>query len=586
MLFPDKILAATADELGFRVDVAGAVDGVLNAGRGSLVSIPFQWVRAFFTPYEIQLSITWRAEAAEPYIQNFQTVTLSEPKDAHVIFADDPLREGRSFQVLKGSTGAEITSEALRDALRKAVSVRSLPDSLPLEPSTIPPEVPAISLQPSVDYVNELTSDGLTLYVGDITREILPDELRSWITLVPGDPPSFSLDTERVGKILESRLAVARIQGEPGRFEIVDGVPVVTGTTQSFRCCAENIGERVLKYLRAGETNIPLTFIEDPSEDIDLIEETGIRELVGEFTTFFKPGQSRVTNIRRIGELVQGAIIAPGETWSVNEYVGPRTLEKGFVAGGVIYRGLFNLDIGGGVSQFATTTFNAAFFAGLDFGEYQAHTLYIDRYPFGREATISYPHPDLELINNTPYSVLVWPTSTEDSITVSLYSTKHMDVEQSEQEIIAQNECERVITTRTRAYYAGKIVEDTVFALYRPGEGLTCQGEPEVPPPNCAPGTAAVDTNYDRWDDSCLPICAEGQSSARGRCVPVCESGMDEEDVCIPRCGPGESDSPPGTCVGDDNQAAQIEAANGEGADEDGAEAEPATAGNGAFSER
>ena len=48
-------------------------------------------------------------------------------------------------------------------------------------------------------------------------------------------------------------------------------------------------------------------------------------------------------------------------------------------------------EIGGGVSQFATTMFNAAFFAGLDIDEYQAHSEYFDRYPCGREATMGYP---------------------------------------------------------------------------------------------------------------------------------------------------------------------------------------------------
>ena len=51
------------------------------------------------------------------------------------------------------------------------------------------------------------------------------------------------------------------------------------------------------------------------------------------------------------------------------------------------------------MSQFATTIFNAAFFAGLDFVEYQSHSLQFSRYPAGREATISWPEPDLVFEN-------------------------------------------------------------------------------------------------------------------------------------------------------------------------------------------
>ena len=55
------------------------------------------------------------------------------------------------------------------------------------------------------------------------------------------------------------------------------------------------------------------------------------------------------------------------------------------------------------MSQFATTLFNAAFFAGLDIREYQAHSEYFSRYPRGREATMGFPNPDLVIENTTPY---------------------------------------------------------------------------------------------------------------------------------------------------------------------------------------
>ena len=85
------------------------------------------------------------------------------------------------------------------------------------------------------------------------------------------------------------------------------------------------------------------------------------------------------------------------------------------------------------VSQFATTLFNAALYAGLDFGEYQSHSLYISRYPRGHEATISYPAPDLEIENDTDYGVLVEAKlvkaapGRQGSLTVTMWSTKTFD---------------------------------------------------------------------------------------------------------------------------------------------------------------
>ena len=134
--------------------------------------------------------------------------------------------------------------------------------------------------------------------------------------------------------------------------------------------------------------------------------------------------------------------------------------------------------VGGGVSQFSTTLFNAAFFAGLEIDEYMAHGLYISRYPYGREATLSYPSPDLKIRNNTPYGVLIWPTYTDTSVTVSLFSTKYITAVQS-----SQNEtqygavCTAVTTYRTRTWVGtGKTAVDSFYALYGPAEGVQCDG--------------------------------------------------------------------------------------------------------------
>ena len=66
---------------------------------------------------------------------------------------------------------------------------------------------------------------------------------------------------------------------------------------------------------------------------------------------------------------------------------------------------------------------NAAFFAGFQLDEHTAHQLYIDRYPLGREATISWPTPDLVITNDWDASALVKVLNATDSITVSIYST-------------------------------------------------------------------------------------------------------------------------------------------------------------------
>jgi vancomycin resistance protein YoaR len=146
-----------------------------------------------------------------------------------------------------------------------------------------------------------------------------------------------------------------------------------------------------------------------------------VTHLIGTFTTHHACCQGRVQNIQRMADIVRGAIILPDETFSLNGHVGRRTRARGFTEGGTILRGEFIDEVGGGVSQFATTMYNAAFFAGIDILEWQAHSYYISRYPRGREATVYYPIVDLKIRNTTENAILVHTSYTPTSITVSLF---------------------------------------------------------------------------------------------------------------------------------------------------------------------
>src|SRR5699024_4035827 len=111
------------------------------------------------------------------------------------------------------------------------------------------------------------------------------------------------------------------------------------------------------RSVRAVYEKVPPEFSTEQANDL------GIREVVGEFQTGgFEPDSGK--NIRRVAEQVNGAIIKPGETFSLNGHTGRRGKEQGYVESGVIEDGRPQKAVGGGISQFATTLFNASYFAG------------------------------------------------------------------------------------------------------------------------------------------------------------------------------------------------------------------------------
>ncbi|MEZ5245181.1 MAG: VanW family protein [Acidimicrobiales bacterium] len=372
-------------------------------------------------------------------------------------------------------------------------------------------EVPISGVQEVVgdqtlaDAANRLTSGSVEVRLaGQLeTRSIGSPTLREWLH-VGGvvDEAGLTFDPDRVQTTLAQIYPTVGVDGVDGVEFVVgfDAELYLLGALPGTECCAADSAERLMDAIRAGTDEIVTIFpIEDTeAEGLAWAEELGIRELVGEFTTFYTANQTRNINIARIAELTRGAIIEPGETFSVNDFVGPRTTDNGFVSAGVISNGVFSSSVGGGISQYATTLFNAAFFAGLDFGEYQSHSIYIDRYPYGREATVSFPAPDLQIVNTTPYGVLIWPTTDADSITVRLYSTKTIEAEQTGQtERTEGTSCTRVTTERTRTWIeSGRTEVDTVTARYRP-EGIGCDGSSTIPtttPPTTVTSTTIPTT--------------------------------------------------------------------------------------------
>jgi vancomycin resistance protein YoaR len=151
--------------------------------------------------------------------------------------------------------------------------------------------------------------------------------------------------------------------------------------------------------------------------------------VVSSFSTAFPVNPPRTTNITIAARTLDGTLVKPGETFSLNGVLGQRTGAKGYQKAPVINGGRLETDYGGGVSQVSTTLFNAAFFAGVAIIEHTPHSFYISRYPEGREATVSWPGVDNKWRNDSGHAILIQTAVTGSDITVSFFGTKVWDIE-------------------------------------------------------------------------------------------------------------------------------------------------------------
>jgi len=132
---------------------------------------------------------------------------------------------------------------------------------------------------------------------------------------------------------------------------------------------------------------------------------------------------NRIHNVQLMANYIDGTVIEPGETFSFNDRVGPRTVERGFREGQMIIGSLLLPSIGGGVCQTATTLFNNAFELGLPIVERHNHSFYISHYPMGRDATVSWGGPDFVFKNDLKTGILIKTRYTSTTLTFSFYGT-------------------------------------------------------------------------------------------------------------------------------------------------------------------
>ncbi|MEA3217877.1 MAG: hypothetical protein QOJ19_4033 [Acidimicrobiia bacterium] len=504
LVLPKATLDSTAADMGLRLDQTRTAQGALDVGKDDPLPFrPFVWVGSFFHPRKAKLYFAVDSNALASRLTVLEQKVRLPPSEPTVAYQDGELK------LVSGKPGKGLDPGAVADELGKVTNVSAGKVTLHVDMIDISPTYKDSEAQKVVDDVMANTkSPPVATVAGESPRPFDGDRLRRLATAVPGRRPDGkglvlmpALDPAGTATLLREMFPDVGTKPANASVRVVSDQVVVDPGVPGTACCDPASVNGIATALLSGQRTIDLQLESvAPTKDTDYFAKLGISEKVAEFTTNHPSGAPRVTNIHRIADLVQGAVVEPGQTFSVNDYVGPRTRAKGFVAAPVIgENGYFSDDVGGGVSQFATTMFNAAFFAGLEIPEYQAHGIYISRYPYGREATLDYGNIDLKVRNNTPFGILLWPTYTDSSITVSIYSTRYIEAGQDSQTTEQYGAvCTRVSTVRKRTWVTtGEAQLDKFYALYTPSEGLQCDGStlpnPAAPPPppttTTAPGS-------------------------------------------------------------------------------------------------
>ena len=371
----------------------------------------------------------------DPTAYNAALASLDEqhgaaPRDGAIAFAGNEIettaaRAGQALDpadTLKALEGAFLDEEA---------------DVVALEMAEVQPDIDSSDVQEALDaFASPAVAAPVTLSFEGSNVKLFPADYTPALTLVPTNGELVpTLDAAKLTEVVGSKVTAGA--PEDASVALVNGTPQVVpakpGVTFDDKELEAGFLDTVAKP--QGERTIALTAkVAKPDFTTKDARALQVRERVSTFTTYFPYAEYRNVNIGRAADIIDGTLLKPGETFSMNDTVGERTEANGFTRGYIISDGILVQDLGGGVSQMATTLFNAMFFAGLEDVEHKPHSFYIDRYPIGREATVAWGAVDLRFTNDTPYGVLIDTSFTDSTpsssgaVTVTMYSTKYWDI--------------------------------------------------------------------------------------------------------------------------------------------------------------
>lgn len=442
--YGDWFRQLSAGELGITFDVKATVEEAFAAGHsGSLLNDLGAQASIWLNGRSIAPIVTYDQNVTTQKLNAIATEFSRPPVDATINFDGN----GTTVITTPSQTGLALDISSTLSKLEEALLRLDTGAEIQLTVIEAPPRIrdaEAAAARMNTALSAPLTlvtdnADGVTL--GPWTASI--EQIRSLLLLklVENGDGTLSYDVEINPEPLRSfvqSLAPGLIaQAQDGRFTFDED-------SGQFQMIKESVNGRELDVdttlQRAQETLfatgnriVPLAFtysLPQYSSNVTAAE-LGITQLVGEATTYYTGStQSRINNIIEGVDRMNGIIVAPGEEFSFNAWLGDISVEAGFVQGKIIFGGRTVEGVGGGICQVSTTLFRAALEGGFPITERNSHGYRVGFYeqnsqPPGLDAAIFQPEADFRFMNDTPFHLLIEASAfpAQQAVQFRLYST-------------------------------------------------------------------------------------------------------------------------------------------------------------------
>jgi vancomycin resistance protein YoaR len=417
-----------ANQLAVQPDWSAAVAAAKRAGDGFGPLRGFRRLRARVFGAEVLPRVAVSNAALEYALDRIASDVDRRPRDASLA------RDGLRIRIIRERTGSRLDRDAAAETIVRTLGQLGRAQGATALPVRVAsPRVTAQMLATPAASARLALSRPVTVKAAGRSLRLPRWRLATLLQLPKGVKTQLAIGgaaADAYFRMLSNRVGRAPRDAEFAVYgESVQVVPARDGLEV-------NIPQAARAILRAATrpTNriARLTIVRAaPQRSTEEALALGIDRRMSSYKTYYSGTTDRITNLQLGVKALDGTLVRPGGTFSLNDAIGERTVERGFRPAPVIIGTEYAEEVGGGTSQVATTVFNAAWEAGLRITERHPHSLYISRYQLGRDATVYWPSLDLKFVNDTKRWVLVKGFAESDGISVAVYGGETRRVDSS-----------------------------------------------------------------------------------------------------------------------------------------------------------
>lgn len=396
------------DKIGLGYDFAWGAKLAMNVGRGGnpLTEVT-ERIKMFWNPVEVKMPIKYNEDDFEGVVTRvLEKINQDgEVPSLEVVMED---KKPKTIVFKQGNNGKVVDERKLREDLSLSLS-RAGSQNVDVKVVIKTNEVSESEAKTALAVANYWLDKKLRLYFREYNLNLSVGEILPLIRLgESGRDEDYGVVINKLVEGIEARPRDAIFQFEEGRVKEFE--PERDGIEVKREELLSKLKE-IVESADKTDLEIPVIVIK-PKVTAGEINNLGIKELVAVGTSLFRNSiPNRIHNLTLASNKLNGIVVAPGETFSMNAALGEVSRATGYKEAYVISAGRTVLGDGGGVCQTSTTMFRTALNAGLPIVERKSHAYRVHYYEDdmgpGYDSTVFSPLVDLKFVNDTSAHILI-----------------------------------------------------------------------------------------------------------------------------------------------------------------------------------